>query len=113
VTGALLWHKKVHVSKIHTVSISHDGKRVLTASDDNMVCLWSTDKGEIVSYLRDHNASIVTATFSTDGQFVMTAAEDREIRIWTSTNGQFVRQFMDRGYVIGAWNISSFGRSNA
>jgi hypothetical protein len=85
VTGALRWYKKVHVSKIHTVAISPDGKRVLTASDDNMVCLWATDKAEVISYLRDHNASIVKATFSADGCFVMTSSEDSEIRIWKAS----------------------------
>ena len=110
VTGALLWFKKVHVSKIHTVSISQDGKRVLTASDDNMVCLWSTDTGEIVRYLRDHNASIVTATFSTDGRFVLTTSEDSEIRIWAASDGQAVNNFIDRMNVIGKSNISSDGQ---
>jgi WD40 repeat protein len=110
VTGALRWYKKVHVSTIHTVAISPDGKRVLTASDDNMVCLWATDKAEVISYLRDHNASIVKATFSADGCFVMTSSEDSEIRIWKASDGQPFRNYIDRSYVVGASNISSDGQ---
>ena len=110
VTGALRWYKKVHVTKIHTVSVSPDGKRVLTASDDNMVCLWATDNGEVINYLRDHNASIAKATFSTDGRFVMTSSEDSEIRIWTASDGQSVNTYVDRMNVVGASNISSDGQ---
>jgi WD40 repeat protein len=110
VTGALRWYKKVHVSKIHTVSVSPDGKRVLTASDDNMVFLWATDNGEVINYLRDHNASIVKATFSADGCFVMTSSEDSEIRIWKASDGQPFRNYLDRSYVVGASNISSDGQ---
>lgn len=109
-TGALLWYRKVHISKIHSVTISPDGQHVLTAADDNMACLWCTRSGQVVEYLWGHNAALVKATFTTYGRHIMTASEDREIRIWSATDGKPFKVFSDTANVVGASNISSDGQ---
>ncbi|WP_437902591.1 hypothetical protein WME95_28855 [Sorangium sp. So ce327] len=80
-----------HKEELRAAAWSRDGKRVLTASADNMARVWSADGiGDPVVVAR-HDAPITVALFSPDDRRVLTGAEDGTARVWNADgSGQLV-----------------------
>ena len=62
--------------------LSHDGTRVLTASNDTTTRLWDTNTGAAVAVLRGDDGFIDSAVFSPDDRLIATASYDRTARQW-------------------------------
>ena len=101
---------KGHVRGINSLSFSPDGRRVLTASQDETARIWDADDGKLLVILGKNKklGDVRSALFSPDGRRVVTLApvdhfhiqtspfapsqkmktEDRaSVRIWESTSG--------------------------
>jgi len=84
--------REIHVLKGHTdhvtdAAFSADGKRVVTASEDNTARIWDAENGREIHVLKGHNNGVYRAGFSTDGKRVVTASDDHTARIWDAENG--------------------------
>ena len=60
---------------------SPDGRRVLTASQDNTARLWETDSGELLATFQVYTI-MMSAVFSPDGRRVLTVSWDNTVRLW-------------------------------
>ncbi|WP_437293119.1 NACHT and WD repeat domain-containing protein [Sorangium sp. So ce426] len=73
-----------HKEALRAAAWSSDGKRVLTASADNIARVWNADgTGDPVVVAR-HDAPITVASFSPDDQRVLTGSEDGAARVWNA-----------------------------
>ncbi len=91
VLATLLWHAE----PIRLASFSHDGTRVVTASDDGIARIWDARTGRRLHELKGHTGPVTCATFSPDGQWVGTASGDGTARIWSATTGDETRRLDD------------------
>jgi S1-C subfamily serine protease len=73
---------------VQSAAFSPDGKRVLTASNDNTARLWAADTGQDIAVLKGHSNRVQRAAFSPDGKRVVTASEDSTARLWAAETGQ-------------------------
>ena len=89
--GAIVWKldapKKIAILRGHcmpvlSASFSSDGKKIVTASDDEAPIIWNADTYKKIGSLKGHSGSVNTAAFSPDGKRVVSASEDRTIKIW-------------------------------
>jgi WD40 repeat protein len=71
-----------HERRVYTAAFSHDGRLIVTASDDETARLWDAATGEERSTLRGHQGSVRAAVFSPDGRIVATASTDGTARLW-------------------------------
>jgi WD40 repeat protein/energy-coupling factor transporter ATP-binding protein EcfA2 len=73
--------KEVSHSTITYAVFSPDGKKVLTASNDNFARLWDLN-GDLITEFEGHKVIVKSAVFSPDGMHVLTASADQTIKLW-------------------------------
>ena len=71
-----------HTDAVRSASFSHDGEKVVSASSDNTVRIWSAVTGECEQSLAGHTRGVTSASFSHDGEKVVSASDDGNVRVW-------------------------------
>jgi dipeptidyl aminopeptidase/acylaminoacyl peptidase len=92
-----------HNSGVNSAQFSPDGKRVVTASEDNTARVWDAQTGQaLVGHLK-HNGEVISAQFSPDGKRIVTASQDGTARVWDAQSGQPLTEPMKHnGWVYSA-----------
>ena len=85
--------KLVHMGSVNGLAYSADGKRLATASSDNVARIWDASNGSLVFSLTGHTAPISSIAYSRDGRRLATASQDGTVRIWDALKGQQVGMF--------------------
>ena len=67
---------------------SPDGRRILTASDDQTARIWDAASGEQLTVLSGHDEGVLGAAFSPDGRRIVTASQDGTARTWDAATGR-------------------------
>ena len=101
-TGRLTRTLQGHESWVQAVTISPDGRFVITASGgidddskDNTVRIWELGTGTLKSVLEGHTKSVECVAITPDGQFVVSGSEDT-IKIWEFQSGRLIRTLNKR-----------------
>jgi WD40 repeat protein len=81
-----------HPQRIITASLSPDGQRVVTASEDGTARVWNARTGQPVTPPLKHDGSVLFAAFSPDSHFVVTASADNTARVWDAASGEAVSE---------------------
>jgi cytochrome c len=77
---------KGHTAPIVSLAVSPDGGRLVSASWDHTVRIWSLDDGA-QRVLEGHTQNVNGVAFTPDGQSLVSAGYDRELRIWPLAGG--------------------------
>jgi WD40 repeat protein len=86
---------KGHRDDVTSVRLSPDGRRLVTASADHDVRIWSTADGSLVRVLKAHVGRVADARFSGDGRWIVTAGPGAA-GIWNAESGRLL--FYLRGH---------------
>tara|TARA_Y100001934_G_scaffold78654_1_gene97781 strand:- start:2626 stop:6513 length:3888 start_codon:yes stop_codon:yes gene_type:complete len=70
-----------------SLDLSHNGKYVLTGSQDGIARLWDAQTGKLIRNCKGHSAAIVSVAFSPDGKLFATGSLDGSCRLWNLANG--------------------------
>ncbi len=77
-----------HSERLSCLSISPDGRRLLTGADDKSVILWDTRTGEAIRTIRNHGRPVEDIEFRPDGREFVTVGRDNTVRITDSETGE-------------------------
>ena len=77
-----------HEEKVDAVSVSPDGRRILTVSGST-ARLWDAASGQMLAALQ-YAGSVNSAAFSPDGRRIVTASWDKTARLWDAASGQIL-----------------------
>ncbi|PCC74276.1 WD40 repeat [Nannocystis exedens] len=75
-----------HTDYVSRISVSPDGARFVTASDDKTARLWDIASGE-ARVLVGHDDEIWNAQHTWDGDEIATVSKDRTLRLWDARTG--------------------------
>lgn len=88
-----LWSiAEAHPDSIRTVSISIDGKAVITAGHDGKVRIRSADDGQLLHTLTGHESPVYASTVHPDGQSLVTADQSGGVLHWDIRTGKLLRR---------------------
>jgi len=76
-----------HEGRVHSVSFSTDGKRMVSASEDKTVKVWDAATGAELMTLRGHSDQVAGVAFSPDGKRIVSGSADNTIRVWDAATG--------------------------
>ncbi len=86
-----------HSGRVHSVSFSPDGKRIVSAAaDPSMVRdpailgelkIWDADRGSEALSLKGHTSGIYSAAFSPDGKRIVSGSGDGTVKVWDADKG--------------------------
>ena len=80
-TNGLLQDSLIHDENVSSVSVSPDGREILTTSLDHQAYLWYFD-GDLIALYSGHTAKINFGCFVKDGTYVLTASDDGYVMRW-------------------------------
>lgn len=73
---------KGHSDEVKHVDFSNNGQRVVTASKDKTIMLW-TIEGEFLQVFKGHEGEVHYAAISPNGKIIASASSDSTIRMWS------------------------------
>jgi WD40 repeat protein len=82
--GRLLGHTGI----VRTAAFNHDGRKVVTASDDGTARVWNALTGQEVIALPHPGQRVLQASYSPEGLTVLTVCTDGVIRGWDPRTGE-------------------------
>ncbi|KAG1785217.1 WD40-repeat-containing domain protein [Suillus plorans] len=59
-----------HTDNINAVAALPDGRRMITASKDNTLCLWDLESGEVLKKMEGHRGALNALAVSPDGKLI-------------------------------------------
>jgi WD40 repeat protein len=98
-----------HTHIVTALVISHDNKKIISASKDKTIKIWNLETGELVHTLKGHKDSIQTLAFSPDGQIIASGSADKTIKLWHLESGDLLGTFSGHGNTVTAVVFSSCG----
>ncbi|PVF94668.1 WD40 repeat-like protein [Serendipita vermifera] len=76
------------------LEFSSDGQRILCVTGNNLVQIWNTKTGKLISYLEGLSTSVNCGTWSEDGYMIATGGEtDHTIRLWDGITGNLIFKY--------------------
>jgi WD40 repeat protein len=73
---------------VYSATFSPDGLKIVSASLDKTVRIWSVATAECMQTLARHTEAVRLAAFSPDGQKIVSASWDKTVRVWDATTGK-------------------------
>jgi tricorn protease-like protein len=92
-----------HESGVNSVTVTPDGRYVVSGSWDWTVRVWELETGEEVRRLMG-TSGVTSMAVTPDGRYVLTGSEDRTVRVWELETGQEVRCFT--GHMGMVWSVA-------
>jgi WD domain, G-beta repeat len=84
-----------HEAGVLSVAFSRDNKKVVTASEDGNVRVFSAPDWKLLLTLTGHVGPVHWADFSVDGQYIVSAGEDKTVRVWRAEDGKPLQTLQD------------------
>ena len=72
-----------HKASVETVAFSHDGRELVSASDDETIALWDVPRRRFIANIGTHKPVVLAATFSPDGRQIASGEYDKTVRLYT------------------------------
>jgi len=101
---------KGHESVTRSISFSHDGSSLVTASKDGTVRIWDISHGKCRKVLRDDGKFMLSAVFSPDDSCIAAASYDKCVRIWSAVSGKLVCKLEGHTDIVTNVSFSPDGR---
>jgi WD40 repeat protein len=75
-------------NKVNSVSVSPDGKRIVSGTRNGTAQIWDAQTGQKTHALVGHSAEVNSVSFSPDGKRIVSGSSDGTIKIWDVETGQ-------------------------
>jgi len=106
----LLRRLQGHTGGVRTISLSPNGRFVLSGSEDTTLKLWDFTSGEILRTLSGHEDAVQSVAFSSDGEMGVSGSNDNTIIVWNLSTGKIVKRLMGHSAPVHSVAVSADGK---
>ncbi|CAB4382152.1 unnamed protein product [Rhizophagus irregularis] len=93
-----------HTDKILSVSISPNGKYVVSGSRDRTVRLWSVREKRLLHGFKEHKGDVNSVSFSSNSNLIVSGSMDNMVYLWSVNEKKLVHAF--KGHNGGVSSVS-------
>jgi WD40 repeat protein len=93
-----------HSGVVYQVAVSRDGKRMVSAGQDNTIRLWDVHTGKELRQMTGHAKLIRALAISPDGKRAVSGGSDRTCRVWDLDKG--TELFQVQGHVSFVYAVA-------
>jgi WD40 repeat protein/serine/threonine protein kinase len=93
-SGKELFPRQAHAAALNVLAISHDGRTLASAGEDQVVKLWELADGRVIHSFALHTQAIWGLAFSPNGDFLAAGSCDCTISLWNVGSGALVRTML-------------------
>ncbi|MHC1703161.1 MAG: caspase family protein [Tenuifilaceae bacterium] len=104
--NAILTQNIGHSSRVKDISISQDGRYLLSADDDGVMKLWDNELSREIRTFKDDEVRITKASFSPDGKSVFASA-GRKVTQWNTLTGEVIQSFIGSSDIVISFSVKS------
>jgi DNA-binding beta-propeller fold protein YncE len=108
--GFHMFKVRGHSARISGVAVTPDGKRVVSASDDNTLKIWDLASGRELRTLTGHTWGVTAVAVTPDGKRVVSASDDNTLKIWDLASGRELRTLTGHTGCVGAMALTPDGK---
>jgi hypothetical protein len=110
VTGQRLLTLKGHAGAIPAAAFSHDGQRIVTASNDHTAKVWDAVTAKELLTIGRQSSAVNSVAFSPDGQRIVTGSADGTAQVWDAASGRVILTLNGHNDAIETVAFSPDGR---
>jgi WD40 repeat protein len=99
-----------HVHSVRAVTLSADGRRVVSGSDDKTLRVWDLEGEAPPRLLQGHTDSVRAVALSADGRRAVSGSADKTLRVWDLEGKSPTRVFQGHTGSVNAIALSADGR---
>jgi WD40 repeat protein len=108
--GPLLRTLTGHTDVVMAVAVTPDGRRAVSASDDNTLRVWDLESGAELRTLTGHTNSVNAVAVTPDGRRAVSASDDNTLRVWDLESGEELRTLTGHTSSVSAVAVTPDGR---
>ncbi|TAF08940.1 MAG: serine/threonine protein kinase [Nostocales cyanobacterium] len=108
-TGKEITALKGHTQNVNVVTISADGKYLVSGGDDKTIKVWNLNTKKLIYTLISHTDSVQDLAISKDGKTLVSASDDKSIKVWNLATGKLIRTLIGHSDWVRSVAISPDG----
>lgn len=106
------WHQfKAHEAPVKSVTMTPDGKTIVSGSDDGTVRLWDGDGRPIGEPLRGHKYWVRSVAITSDGKTIVSGSDDGKVRLWNAEGKPIGKPFTGHEATVTSVAITPDGKT--
>lgn len=86
-----------HTESVLALTLSSDGKYLISASRDKSIKIWDVSNGKLLRTLEGHSEWVQTLSLSPDNKILASAGKDGHMKLWSWNDGEEIFDVRKRG----------------
>ena len=100
-----------HAAGVRSVTLSGDGRILVSGSDENTIKVWDLGTGHVLRTLEGHAGGLSSVALSGDGRTLVSGSLDTTIKIWDLGTGRMLRTLEGHAGGVSSVALSADGRT--
>jgi len=97
-------------SRVNAAALSPDGRRILTANQDDTLSIWDATSGQLLTRFQGHAGLATIVAFSPDGERILEGSADGNAYLWDAASGQCLARLGGHAKAVATLAFSPDGR---
>ena len=99
-----------HSLRVNAVAVTSDGRRAVSASEDNSLKLWDLKKGIELHTFTGHSAPVNDVVILPGDQKMLSISDDHTVRVWRLETGEELLCLVGHSHLVNAVAVTRDGK---